>query len=61
MTEGGETPKISKFDNLLASLKRAVKRSQEEGRETVEETPAIDDYLERKKKEAGSFPPEKRT
>ena len=61
MTEGGESPKISKFDALIVSLKRVVKRSQEEGHKTVEETPAIDDYLERKKKEAGSSPPEKRT
>jgi len=60
MTEGGETPKISEFDTLLAGLKRAVKRVQKEGR-AVPETPAIDEYIEGKKREAGSPPPDKRT
>lgn len=60
MTEGGESPKLSKFDALIIALKGGLNREQKEER-AVPETPAIDDYLERKKKEAGSPPPEKRT
>ncbi len=60
MSEQGESPKISKFDALVIALKRGLKREQEEKR-AVPETPAIDNYLERKKKEAGSPPPDRRT
>lgn len=60
MTEGGESPKISKFDALVIALKRGLKRRQEEG-QPVEETPAMDEYLEKKKQEAGSPPPDERT
>lgn len=57
MTEGGESPKVSKFDALIIALKRGLKREQEEGR-AVPKTPAIDNYLEQKKKEAGSLRPD---
>lgn len=60
MTEGGESPKISKFDALVIALKRGLKREQEEGN-AVPKTPAIDNYSEQKKREAGSPPPDRRT
>lgn len=60
MSEQGDSPKVSKFDSLIVALKHGLKKEQKEGR-TVPETPAIDEYFEGKKGEAGSPPPEERT
>lgn len=55
----GNSKEISKFDALVAGIKRATNRAKREGR-TVPATPAINTHLERKKREAGSPSPEKR-
>lgn len=50
---------ISQFDALIIALKKALKRDEEAGL-AVPPTPAIDEYIEKKKREAGSPPPEER-
>ena len=57
MTEGEQ--KLSKFDAFVAGLNKAVDRSRREGR-SVPNTPEIEALIERKKRKAGSPPPEMR-
>ena len=59
MTEGGpknqkEKP-LSDFDSFVAAASELKSKAEKEGR-AVPETPAIDNYINKRKKQAGSPP-----
>ncbi|OGM02513.1 hypothetical protein A2115_00830 [Candidatus Woesebacteria bacterium GWA1_41_8] len=51
---------LNPFDMLVASFKKVTERSKQQGRSSLP-TPEIDRYLEEKRGEAGSPPPEQRS
>lgn len=46
---------LSDFDRLIGAVKRLQQRAQEEGK-TTPDSPAIDNYIKMRKKQAGSPP-----